>query len=210
MERKRSKQRRTCKSRRFKCNANVKIMKQSKETENNNENSTYVAVVTGQQKEVDDTNSETYKAWKENHQEICTINHKGSSESMEKAGAVEIFLRSIETRHLVYNTFVGDGDTGSFASVRNACYEKYCAMYTVTKEECVGHIQKRMGSGLREYKRKMQSIKLSDNKSVGGTGRLTDRDIDKMQNNFGEAIRSNVSDKDSMFNAIWAIFQHMI
>ena len=65
----------------------------------------------------DDTNSETYQAWKENHQDICTINHKGSSESMEKAGAVEIFLRSIETRHLVYNTFVGDGDTGSFASV---------------------------------------------------------------------------------------------
>ena len=52
MEKKRSKQRRTGKSRRFKCNANVKIMKQSKETENNNENSTSVAVVTGQQKEV--------------------------------------------------------------------------------------------------------------------------------------------------------------
>ena len=103
---------------------------------------------------------------------------------------------------------MGDGDTGSFASVRNACYEKYGDMYTVTKVECVAHIQKRMRSGLREYKRKMRSIKLSDNKSVGGTGRLTDHAIDKMQNNFGEAIRSNVDDKDRMFNAIWAIFQH--
>ena len=78
------------------------------------------------------------------------------------------------------------------------------------KEECVGHIQKRMGNGLREYKRKKKGMKLSDGKGIGGSGRLTDLLIDKIQNNYGEAIRNNNSDKVAMYNAIWAIFKHRI
>ena len=70
-------------------------------------------------------------------------------------------------RNLIYNMFVGDGDTGSFAGVKEACYQKYGDLYSVVEEECVGHIQKRMGSGLREYKQKMKSIPLKDGKGVG-------------------------------------------
>ena len=63
----------------------------------------------------------------------------------------------------------------------------------MVKEDCIGHIQKRMGSALRrlvvEYKGKF----LSDSK-ISGTGRLTKKVIDKLQNYYGMAIRSNVRD----------------
>ena len=124
--------------------------------------------------ENDDKYCNAYKKWKGDIEKCC-INHVGSADSMEKKGAVEIFLRSVETRRQLYKIFTGDGDTGSFGYVRDACLNRFGDMYSIQKEECVGHIQKRMGSGLREYKRKMRSIKLKDNKTVGGAGRLTDK-----------------------------------
>ena len=39
-----------------------------------------------------------------------------------------------------------------------ACYQYYADQYIVKKEECVGHIQKRMGTAKRKNKR----IKLAD------------------------------------------------
>ena len=46
--------------------------------------------------------------------------------------------------------------------------------YTVIKEKCVGHVQKRMGSALNEYKKSKKGKILSDGKTVGGVGRLTE------------------------------------
>ena len=91
---------------------------------------------------------------------------------MEKEDASDIFLRSVDKRNLIYNVFVGDGETSSFARVKEACYAKFGECYVIRKEVCVRHIQKRMGSGLRKYKMKMRTIKLSDGKGVGGSGRL--------------------------------------
>ena len=61
-----------------------------------------------------------------------------------------------------------------------------------------------------EFTRKMHGIKLKDGGNVGGHGHLTDNIIDKMQNNFGEAIRSNAGNRDGMYHAIWTINKHMI
>ena len=44
---------------------------------------------------------------------------------------------------------------------------------------------------------------------MGGAGRLTDAFIDRIQNNYGEAIRNN-NDVLSMKTAIRAIYEHMI
>ena len=90
--------------------------------------------------------------------------------------------------------------------------ETFGDKYIVVKEKYVGHVQKRLGSGLRELKRKQRGTKLSDGKVIGGKGRLTDKKIerDKMQNYFGEAIRNNVGNIESKENDIWAIFKHMI
>ena len=129
---------------------------------------------------------------------------------METQGPKEIFLRSVEKMNMKYVEFVGDGDSGCFGSVKEACYEKYGDGYVVVKEECVGHVQKRMGTGLRECKRKIRGKKFSDDKTVGGVGRLTDQIIDKIQNYDGQAIRNNSGDKESMENDIWVIYMHII
>ena len=48
------------------------------------------------------------------------MNHEGSSEEMEESDAIEIFLRSIDSRGLKYIDFVGDGDSSSVARVKEA------------------------------------------------------------------------------------------
>ena len=73
---------------------------------------------------------------------------------METAGALDIFLRSIKNHNLKYTTFVGDGDSGCFAHVKEKLLEVFGKIYITKKEECQGHLQKRMGTALREYKKK--------------------------------------------------------
>eukprot|EP00794_Sanderia_malayensis_P001550 gene1550-1713_t len=160
--------------------------------------------------EKDNKNSESYQDWVKEHNSKCSMNHQGSSDSMEMASAIDMFLRSMETRSLKYGTFVGDGDTDCFANVKEQCYKKYGDRYVVTKEECVGHVQKRLGTALRKYKNSMKGKKLKDGKTVGGKGRLTDKNIDKMQNFFGQAIRNNSGSKENMKRDIFAILKHMV
>ena len=150
-----------------------------------------------------------YKKWYEQHAPKCSINYEGSSGAMECQAGVDMFIRSISTRNLRYSAFVGDGDSACYTKVRDARADIYGESFCVVKEECLGHIQKRMGSGLREYKQKMRGQKLDDNKSVGGAGRLTDAFIDRMQNNYDEAIR-NHNEVNSMKTAILAVYNHMI
>ena len=67
-----------------------------------------------------------------------------------------------------------------------------------------------MGSALRrlvvEYKGKF----LSDSKKISGTGRLTKKVIERLQNYYGMAIRSNVGDLRGMMMALQATLHHMI
>ncbi|GFW38449.1 uncharacterized protein TNCV_1333021 [Trichonephila clavipes] len=51
----------------------------------------------------------------------------------------------------------------------------------IEKLECVGHVEKRMGTQLRALKLKLKGKKLEDKKSLGGRNRLTDAEIDKLQ-----------------------------
>ena len=101
------------------------------------------------------------------------------------------------------------GDSSCFGDVAKSCLEMYGEAYTITKEECVGHVQRRIGRALREFKRKMKGKKLEDNRPVGGRGRLTDVLIDRIQNYYGQAIRNNMNNIERMkkvfgpFSSIW-------
>lgn len=88
---------------------------------------------------------------KENHDDSCTANYIGSSGGMEVAGAKEIFSRSIEKYNVRYVNFLGDGDSKGYNAVV-AC-KPYGEDVTISKLECVNHIQKRMGSRLRKLKK---------------------------------------------------------
>ena len=157
-----------------------------------------------------DQESDIYKEWWNKHKNNCSINFEGSSGEMETKGAIKIFLRSIKTRHLKYTLMASDGDTGCYGAVSEAVKKEYSDSYVVQKEECVGHVQKRMGTNFREYKRKRKGRKLADGKVIGGAGRLTDKAIDKIQNYYGKAIRSNKGDLQGMKKSISAIFNHII
>ncbi|GFY28692.1 uncharacterized protein TNCV_3440591 [Trichonephila clavipes] len=71
---------------------------------------------------------------------------------------------------------------------------------TVAKYECIGHIQKRVGTKPRKLK--------SKRKDLGGRGKLTDAFIDKLQNYYGIAIRDNVNNLQGMQRAVIAAFFH--
>ena len=160
--------------------------------------------------ERDNKSTAEYKLWHENHMKSCEINHSGSSGEMEASGACELFLKSIETRGLRYTQFVGDGDSSSFGKVKQALENKFGDKYPVEKEECVGHVQKRLGTALREYKKQKKGVKLDDGKVPTGKGRLTEVVIDKMQNYYGLAIRNNSGNLEEMKKSIRAIYHHSI
>ena len=135
-----------------------------------------------------------YAEWKEFH--ICSFNYQGSAGGMEPEGARRIWSRSIKTHKLRYNEFYGDGDSKGYEAVKNT-YEGL----QVQKLECVGHVQKRVGTRLRALKRRC--------KELGGRGKLTDATIDRLQNYYGIAIRQNKNDLQGMRSAVRATLFHV-
>ena len=95
---------------------------------------------------------------------------------MEVQGAVDHWSRSLERRKLCYVTFIGGGDCkGHQAVVDSSPYGPDCQ---VEKEECVEHIQKRVGTRLRDLKKRLGFQKLSDGKPIEGQCWLPDRMVD--------------------------------
>ena len=135
----------------------------------------------------------------------CPINHKGSASSMEPAGVLTCFERSIERNKLRYTTYIGDGDSSSYSTVSKADPYKGTP---INKGECVGHVQKRLGTRLRAMKKQMGKTPLSDGKTIAGQGRLTDKVMNKMQCYFGMAIRSNTSSLFLMKKGVGAVLFH--
>ncbi|GFT35868.1 uncharacterized protein TNCV_2154291 [Trichonephila clavipes] len=80
----------------------------------------------------------------------------------------------------------------------------------VEKLECVGHVQKRMGTRLRNILKMSKGIKLSDGKNISGRGRLTLKEVDSIEHYYGLAIRKNLSSVEDMKRAIWAIYFHKL
>jgi len=145
-----------------------------------------------------------YLDWKTTHK--CQANHEKSSGAMESVGALALFQRSIEKHNLRYVGYIGDGDSSSFTEVKNA--EPYGPSILIEKKECIGHVQKRLGTRCRELCRKLRGKKLSDGKVIVGKGRLSNRAINTMQNYYGMAIRQNTDNLYAMRKAVGAVLYH--
>ncbi|GFX49304.1 CCHC-type domain-containing protein [Trichonephila clavipes] len=126
---------------------------------------------------------------------VCS-NYKGSAGNMEVVGAYRIFERS-NVRNVQYNEYYGDGDSKGYESVKN-----FYGINTVTKLECIGHVQKRVGERLRQLKK--------TTKGLGGKIKLTDKLIDRIQNYYGIAIRNNVGNLQKMMSSVIAAFFHCV
>ena len=145
--------------------------------------------------------SAEYQNWLIEHH--CQANHGKSSGAMESVGAMDIFLRSIERHALIYKDYIGDGDSSSFKEVSvSDPYNNFGIK--PNKLECVGHVQKRLGTRLRNLCNKYKSKK----PSLSGRGKLTDKVINSMQNYFGMAIQQNKGQLYPMKKAVGAVLWH--
>lgn len=118
-----------------------------------------------------DKDSEGYLRWRADHK--CKVDFKGSAPAMEPKAAERMFKRSKETYKLRYSELYGDGDSKTHQQVKDV-YKADNAQ--VVKQECIGYVQKRVGTALRKMKK--------ENSGLGGKGKLTDSLIDKMQNYY--------------------------
>ena len=136
-------------------------------------------------------------AWRAEHEPKCQANYQGSVPNLEPEGAMRIFSHSVEKHKLVYSEYYGDGDRKSYSLIK----EQY-AIYSVQvqNKECVGHVQKRLGTSSHKLKK--------EKKGMGGKGRLTDSMINRLQNYYGIAIRSNSGNLPAMRSAIHASLFH--
>ena len=66
--------------------------------------------------------------------------------------------------------------------------------------DCIGHVQKRMGTALRKLKKETKALRVR--------GALADTTIDSFQNYYGLAVQNNIGDVDKMHNATMAILYH--
>ena len=108
---------------------------------------------------------------------------------MESAGALSFFTESLAKYNVRYSHYIGDGDTESYKNVVKA--KPYGDDLVPIKIECVGHVQKWLGTRLRQIRCDLKGKKLNDRKIISGKGRLTDKIINKMQNFYGMSIRQN-------------------
>ena len=99
------------------------------------------------------------------------MNFEGSSGSKDATGLLNIFQRSIENYGIRYVEFLGDGDSKAHKLLLQ---EAVHGNVEVQRLECVGHVQKRLGSCLRSLKKRLGKTPLEDGKPVGGKGRLTE------------------------------------
>ncbi|CAH4001251.1 unnamed protein product [Pieris brassicae] len=101
-----------------------------------------------------------YEEWKDEHIKTnqCTANHTGASGNMEVSLVIEMFKRSIVKHGLRFVNYIGDGDSKTYSGLLKA--QPYGEDFVINKKECVGHVQKRMGTRLRELVKKTTEEKI--------------------------------------------------
>ena len=142
--------------------------------------------------------TQEYTDWKFKHS--YSINHEGSAGAMEVNWLKRIFSRSIRLHKLRYNFYIRDDDSKCFNEIiKLSPYPGH----NIEKGECIGHVQKWVGTWFRSIKKDYKKKKLLDGKGIGGgKERLTDKVINTLQNHYGIAIRQNIDNFYAMRKAV--------
>jgi hypothetical protein len=82
---------------------------------------------------------------------------------------IKIFGRSILKYNLRYTTYIADGDTKNDISIAQS--KPYGDLH-IQRKQCINHFSKRMKTRLSTIKKNYGRKHLSDNKTIGGKGRL--------------------------------------
>ena len=152
-----------------------------------------------------EVSKEECDAWEAGHAGECHINTHVSSPAMESSAVVSLWARSQQVRGLRYVGYIGDGDSKGY---HNVVGSKPYGEQGVVKEECVGHVQQRLGKNLRDLKQRLTGQKLADGKQIGRDGRLTLGLMNSLQNYYAITIRENTGDVQALYKAIWASYCH--
>ena len=137
----------------------------------------------------------------------CSINYEGSAPAMEAIGVVETFTESVLNHKIRIVNFIGDGDSKSYHNVVTS--DPYPGTI-VKKLECIGHVQKRCGTRLRNLKKTCKDKVSVNGKEVLLLKPLTFKVINKLQNCYGIAILQNCQsgNVDAMRKAVGAVLYH--
>lgn len=146
-----------------------------------------------------------FEIWHKGHKSACELNHTGSSASMEMEAALTLWKRSV-SYGFRYTTLLSDGDAKTF----NYLSEKqiYGKDVILKKEECVNHVSKRLGTGLRNAVKEWKARGVT----LGGKsyGSLKESTIKKLTVYYQRAILRNKGNANAMKNDIYATLYHSI
>ncbi|XP_077511721.1 uncharacterized protein LOC144122078 [Amblyomma americanum] len=141
-----------------------------------------------------------YLTWKENH--VCQKNSEKKAGEMEVEAGLILFQRSLQQNNLRYTTVLSDGDSRTFLALQEA---KVYGFIPINKEECINHVQKRMGTALRNLVAKHRDSP----DRISGKGRLTGDLITKLTSYYGWAVKSHSGDVEAMHKAVMATYHHV-
>ncbi|CAB3232299.1 unnamed protein product [Arctia plantaginis] len=138
--------------------------------------------------------------------QLTTTGHQEKWKLMLLLPCSNVHVQKYQVR---FRNYIGDGDSKTYSGILKA------APYgetEVTKKECIGHVQKRMGKRLRDIVNntveEMKDKNGKKKKLLGGKGKLIGKLIDKLTVYYGLAIRRHCDSVDSMYKAIWASYFH--
>ena len=105
---------------------------------------------------------------------------------------------------LGYTQMISDGDSKIFKLLSDQL--SYGASNLVSKHECVWHVQKRMGTALREKAKERFVNERGERVRMRGKGRITDKTIKLLTRYYDKAIRSRTGVCEAMQDAAWEVF----
>ena len=91
-----------------------------------------------------------------------------------------------------------------FSELVNA--KPYEDTVVIEKRECIGHVQKRMGTRCRSLRQTLKVLYCTDGKRIAGRGRLTA--INPLQNHYGMGIKQNIDSIDNIKRSCMAVLCH--
>lgn len=133
-----------------------------------------------------DQDSDDFMIWEYQHFEggLCANNYEGPSSGMEQEAAKAVWERSLPRHNIRFTKMLCDGDSKALNDLNNI--HKPYGETPIEKLDCVNHINKRMGKGLRNLRKASKVVK-------GGAGCLTDGMIGKLTDYYRAAIMNNTT-----------------
>lgn len=123
---------------------------------------------------------------------------------MKTIAAKTMFQRSLQKHQLRYTSILCDVDCCTFTTLSA---DKVYGFIPIHKQECVNHVDERMGTALCNL---VEKDKSKDRElSTSGRGRLTQGLVKKLTDYYGWAVKSNSNDVPAMEKAIMAAFHHI-